>query len=337
MKKLRYFLESAALHGVAWLFPKLPRGVILGISNTIGDLAYLLDKRGRSTAHQNLRMAFGDEMTEQRRREVAKGSYRTFALTFLDLFWAPALTPGNWKQHVKLTFDGPADEAAAHEKGAIWVTPHYGNFEFICLACGYIDFKFLVVTEDFKNPPLTNIFRKLRAHTGHEVISNRSAMIRLIKFLKKQGNAAMLTDLTTPPSKNTAVIRCFGQLTCVTTMHVLVAERTGVVILPGLCAIQPDGSYHARLLDIVHRRPDETVPELTQRIWDGFESEIRKHPERWLWMYKHWRYRPTQEPRPDFPEYSRYSPKFEQFAKDQGIWPPDEGTKKPDAASTPGC
>lgn len=321
MKKLRYFLETRLLQSVAWLFPRLPRRIILASCNAVGDLAYHLDRRGHRTSLENLDLAFGTTKSAAEKRRIARHSYRTFALTFLDLFWAPALTSENWRQHVKLTFDGPLDEARAHERGAIWVTPHYGNFEFISLVCGFIGFRFLVVTEDFKNAPLTKLFRQLRAHTGHEVISNRGAMIRLVKVLKKQGHAAMLTDLNTPPSKNTAVIRCFGKLTCVTTMHVLVAERTGAVILPGICAVNPDGSYSARLLDIVERGETETVAELTQRIWDRFEIEIRKRPECWLWMYKHWRFQPTATPDPSYPSYARYTPAFEEQARQQGMLP----------------
>nr|WP_285963219.1 hypothetical protein [Oscillatoria laete-virens] len=33
---------------------------------------------------------------------------------------------------------------------------------------------------------------------------------------------------------------------------------------------------------------------------------IREKPEQWLWSYKRWKFRPTQEPG-GYPYYSRYS------------------------------
>jgi hypothetical protein len=30
-------------------------------------------------------------------------------------------------------------------------------------------------------------------------------------------------------------------------------------------------------------------------VWDRIESAVRQRPELWLWMYHHWRFRPSQE------------------------------------------
>ena len=322
MKKLRYFLENLILRSVAWLFPKLPRRFILAVCNLLGDLACHLDRRGHRTALENLELAFGDTLTASKKRQIARHSYRTFALTFLDLFWVPALTPENWRNYIRLDPCGEPAMAAAREKGSIWVTPHFGNFELFSLICGYLGFKFAVVTEDFKNEALTGLFRDLRGHSGHNVISNKGAMVRVLKLLKKQGHCAMLTDLTTPPSKNTAIIRCFGRLTCVTSMHVLLAQRTGVLILPGLCTPSADGRYDARTLTSIAIGESDSIPEATQKIWDLFEEEIRRRPECWLWMYKHWRFQPTKTPDSSYPSYARYAPTFETQAREQGLLPP---------------
>lgn len=319
MKKLRYFLENLLLRSAAWVFPRLPRSIIIGISNSLGYLAYFADSRGRKTARQNLECAFRGELTQAEIVRISKASYRTFALTFLDLFWVPSLTPDNWQSFIRLDPCGEPAMAAAREKGSIWVTPHFGNFELFSLICGYLDFKFVVVTEDFKNEALTGLFRDLRAHSGHHVISNKGAMVRVLKVLKNRGHCAMLTDLTTPPSKNTAVIRCFGMLTSVTSMHAILAQRTGVLILPGLCAPDANGLYDAKTLTSIAVGPDESIPEVTQKIWDLFEEEIRRRPECWLWMYKHWRYQPTRTSDPDYPVYARYTPSFEEQARRQGV------------------
>ena len=37
---------------------------------------------------------------------------------------------------------------------------------------------------------------------------------------------------------------------------------------------------------------------------------IRKNPECWLWMYKHWRYLPTTQRDSSYPEYANPSQPF---------------------------
>jgi hypothetical protein len=56
-----------------------------------------------------------------------------------------------------------------------------------------------------------------------------------------------------------------------------------------------------------------THQEIAQACWDSFEPVVRRNPAPWLWMYKHWRYKPIAAPRP-YPFYSQESPFFEQIA-----------------------
>jgi len=88
------------------------------------------------------------------------------------------------------------------------------------------------------------------------------------------------------------------------------AKRLGLAVITGVCRPLDDGRYEAHLFEAIEPKPEDDTREVTQRIWDLFEAEIRKHPECWLWMYKQWRYRPVGElsvPHPDYPHYSNLS------------------------------
>ncbi len=56
-----------------------------------------------------------------------------------------------------------------------------------------------------------------------------------------------------------------------------------------------------------------THQEIAQACWDAFEPVARENPAPWLWMYKHWRYKPMAAAR-SYPFYSQESPAFEQIA-----------------------
>lgn len=307
MKKLRYFLETALLEVVAWILPRLPRSMLLGLARGIGTLAFHLDKRGRTTALDNLKHAFGDHYDDAGRRRIAKGSYQTFARTFLDLFWSSRLTKDNWQPFFDIHIPQPEMEDQARRTGGVWVTPHFGNFELVSMIWGFRGFPFTVVAQDFKNPALTRLFTKLRQHSGHTIIPQENAMIKLIKTLKRQGHAGLLTDLNIVPGKAAAAIQCFGMWTCVPTLHVELAKRLGLSIITGVCRPLPGGRYEARLFEAIQPGPDDDTRELTQRVWNDFEAAIREHPECWMWMYKHWRYIPNADicaKDPAYPDYS---------------------------------
>lgn len=295
---------------MAWVLPRLPRRVIMMIARGLGALACLADSRGRRTARQNLRAAFKGQLTDPEVRRITRGSYQTFARTFLDLFWSSKLTAENWPRYVRIHHGAEAAEAQARETGALWVTPHFGNFELASLFWGFRDFHFTVVAQDFKNPALTAIFRRLREHSGHTVISQQGAMLRLMKTLKRQGHAGMLTDLNVTPGRAATVIECFGMKTCVTTLHVQLAQRLGLSIIPGVSLPLPDGRYEVHVFPAIRPTPEDSPALIAQQVWDHFEAAIRKNPECWMWMYKHWRYMPGAARDPAYPGYANPSRLF---------------------------
>lgn len=284
--------------------------MILTLARGIGSVAYFLDARGRQTALENLRVAFQSKYTLADRKRIARQSYQVFARTFLDLFWSAALTQETWPKYVTITMHDPNAEAQARETGGVWVTPHFGNFEFVSLIWGFRGIPFTVVAQDFQNPSLTAIFKKLREHSGHTVISQENAMLRLMKALKRKGHAGLLTDLNIPPGKASTAIRCFGLLTCVPTLHVQLAMRLGLSIMTGVARPLEDGRCEVSIFEALRPQSEDDVTAITQRVWDHFEKAIREHPECWLWMYKHWRYLPGREPDSAYPKYAKPSRKF---------------------------
>jgi lauroyl/myristoyl acyltransferase len=65
----------------------------------LGSLAATLDRRGRRVALSNLRVAFGDEISTERREQIVRESYQHFARTMLDFFWSSRLTSQNFSRY----------------------------------------------------------------------------------------------------------------------------------------------------------------------------------------------------------------------------------------------
>ncbi len=311
-KSIRYRLEWLALRSLAALIPLLPRRGAHALGSGLGAIAYLADRRGRTTALENLRVVYGESMTERERRRIAFEAFQHFARTVIDQFWSPRLTAENYQRYCEIEMDDPEAVERARETGAIWVTPHYSNFEWIALLMGFRGYEFTIIAQDFKNPLLTDIFRRNREVSGHQVIPQRSALIRLLKNLRNRGHAAFLTDLNIRPSKAATVIDCLGFQTCVTGLHTELMRRTRLPVIPGIAIPRPDGTYLMRGLKPLQITGSMTDREIAQACWDAFEPFIRENPAPWLWMYKHWRYRPGEDG-DRYPAYARRSKPFDKL------------------------
>ena len=311
-KKLRYRLEWLALRAALRLVPLLSRNACYQLAGFAGTVASTFDRRGRSVSLSNLEAAFGDELSPARRKQIVRESYQHFARTMLDLFWSPRLTGETLSQYVE--FEGVDRTVAeiAPSNSCIVGTFHYGNFEWLGLATAWIGYPCAITTQEFKNPLLDEMFTRLREQSGHTVVEREGAIVRLYKTLRKKGRVALLVDTTLPPSQPTIVINCFGLKTIVTVAHAWLQDRTRVPVIPVHCEPLPAGRYRVVTHPKVEWREGATHQDIAQACWDAFEPVVRRNPAPWLWMYRHWRYKPAGAS--GYPFYSQESWAFDQVA-----------------------
>jgi lauroyl/myristoyl acyltransferase len=228
----------------------------------------------------------------------------------VDLLWSPRLTQKNFSRYIELQNFEEMARATGSEHSMIVACYHYGNFEWLSLAGGFLDLKGTIISQEFKNSLLDPIFRKLREQSGHELVPRERGIIRLYKVLRRKGRTALLVDLTVPPAQGAVVIDCFGLKTSVTSAHAWLHEQTGAPIIPAHCEPLPDGRYRVIFHPKIEGTAEMTHRQIAQACWDSFEPYVRKNPAPWLWMYKHWRYRPAKADRP-YPSYANFSRPFD--------------------------
>ncbi len=258
---------------------------------------------------QNLDSAFGLGLSRARKLKLVRKSYQYFARAMADLFWSRRLTNQNLPQIIDTSDLDRLTGEGGEGKAAIFACLHYGGFEWIALVLGLRGIKCTVVTQSFKNPLLNTTFNDLREVSGHQTIRREGAILRLYKALRAKRSVTLAVDLTVSAKLPSVPITCFGMQTSVTFAHAWLHKRTGAPIIPTHCEPLPDGRYRLVLHAPLEIAPDARHQEIAQACWDRFEPVIRRNPAPWLWMYKHWRYRPTDAGR-DYPEYANESPHF---------------------------
>jgi lauroyl/myristoyl acyltransferase len=306
-------MEWLAVKAGGGFVPLLSRGACSRLAQIIGRLAAILDQRNHRVAMSNLEAAFGDRFSAAERADVARTSYEQFARTIFDLFWTPRLTPQNFSRYAVFENLDRLRAEIAPSNSCIFAVFHYGNFEWLSPAVAWAGLTADVVTQEFKNPYLDDVFRRLREHAGHTSVPRNKAIIRLYKTLRAKGRVALLVDTTLPPHHPTVVIDCFGLKTIVTVAHAWLHEKTGAPLIPIYCEPLPDGRWRIVAQPKIDVPAGATHREIAQACWDSFEPVVRQNPAPWLWMYKHWRYKPASAAQP-YPSYSQESPFFEQIA-----------------------
>jgi len=308
-KLLRYRLEEWIVRAIADVIPRLPHSVAYQLAVGVGALAARLDWHGWEIALTNLEAAFGDRFSPAQRERIARESYQQFAATMVNLFWSPRLNRENFSE--LLEFEGL--ELLQDSLGAgnprIFACLHYGDFELLSLASGWLEIESFLVTQEFKNPRLDPIFNHLRTRSGHQIVPRDGAIMRLYRVLQRGGSLAILIDFALQLHQPSVAIDCFGLKTSATFAHAWLANRTGAHIIP----VHSEPLAGGRSRVIFH--PEIEIPQgatnqkVAQLCWDRFESIVRQEPSPWMWMYKYWRYEPADATRP-YPSYARLNPRF---------------------------
>jgi lauroyl/myristoyl acyltransferase len=299
------------------LIPLCSRRLCYHLATAAGTLLSFLDRHNYHVAVSNLEVAFGDRFSADERRKIARQSFQHFARTMTDLLWSPRLTQENFGRCIEWeNFEETARDTGP-ERSIIIACYHYSNFEWLSLACAFLDLKGTIISQEFKNSLLDPIFKELREQSGHELVPRERGIMRLYKVLRRKGRTALLVDLTVPPTQGAVAIDCFGLKTSVTSAHAWLHEQTGASIIPAHCEPLPDGRYRLVFHPKIEHTAGLSHQQISQACWDSFEPYVRTNPAPWLWMYKHWRYRPAHPERP-YPFYAKFYRPFQDMLEGRG-------------------
>jgi len=311
-KKISHRCEWLCLVAATKIVPLLSRKACFELANGLAAIFAKVDWSGRAVARDNLQVALGDSLSVTEREQVAQRSYQHLARTMVDLLWSPRLTNENFRRWFEIEGLEEAMAEIDPKQSIIFVTIHYGNFEWAAKAMGLCGVPLLILAQEFKNPLLDPIIAGLRSDFGHDIAPREGAMVRMYKALRRGKHVAILSDLTLRPTEPSAAIDCFGLKTCVTYAHAWLHQKTGAPIVPLHCEQLPEGRCRLVVQRKLEISRDAAEAEIAQACWDRFEPIIRKNPAPWVWMYKQWRYKPSQSDRA-YPFYANTSYYFDQM------------------------
>jgi lauroyl/myristoyl acyltransferase len=316
-KKIRYPLEVVGLRLLIALTRHLPRRLLTLLAGGLGRVAYFVDRRSRVVGILNLKCTRINLECHKNASKLARASLCRFVKNWLDLIWfGKHVDAANYQKFFDL--NDPGGVLALDEQGRplIFVTFHYGNFEFASLYMGYHGRGTLVVQQETQNPGIGKLLSELRVVGRNRPVGRTGVMLRLLKTLKRGGNIGLLADLTLPPEKPSVIVDFLGLKMCVTRLHVEMAQRTGAPIVLIIARPLPDGRYRIEMCPPFYVGKDDDLQQAAQKCIDQLAEWVQEDPELWLWGYKHFRYLDTDNPAA-YPPYAHAKKAFTKKLRQQ--------------------
>ncbi|MEN7973122.1 MAG: lysophospholipid acyltransferase family protein [Verrucomicrobiota bacterium] len=308
-RSLRRPFETGGFLLLKWLIPSLPRGAVVAFAKLAGRMAWLLPLRDKHIGLKNIDAVFGDTKSPQEKRFILTTSFATFTQTMLDVFWFSRRPEKRIPNYVVFE-ESPEKERLFADKPTICITAHMGSWEIMGQAAALLGADLASIAAPIKNPTIDRILIRKRERTGQTIIPQKGALRTLIARFRKNGKAAFVLDQNTSEREGGITVDFLGFPMSVSSAPAALAYRTGTEILMGFCLPEEGGRYRIRMTQTIQPPPfdkdqdaDQVARELTTQIIDQVSSEIRRHPEFWLWSYKHWRRTAGKTYPPNYPDY----------------------------------
>jgi KDO2-lipid IV(A) lauroyltransferase len=287
-------LEFLVVLTLSFLVSLLPRKEMVKIGRFFGGIGYRLWKDRRRIAISNLRYAFRAKKTREEMEWIAKEAFRNIGASVLELGWGMRrMNRSVFLRTVQVEGLSIMQSALSRKKGAIILPAHYGNWEIMANAVGYLGIHAHFVAKRLKNPYLDKMVNDYRCETGNKVIYMNGASREMQKALQEGGVIATLLDQKVPIHEGGILVDFFGRKAATTPLLAKLHLMTGAPLVPVRCYPLKDGRcrliFGPEILFEPSGNEEKDIHDLTQQCTDALEEYIREKPEFWIWGHKRWK------------------------------------------------
>ncbi len=303
MRKSKQFWQGF-VRGAFWVAFKTVRHVpwkpALAWGTAMGTFGYHVSGRFRAVADKNLKIAYGDAMTERERQALIKRVFQQFARASLVEFLKGAhFTLEDIRHWVKVDSYAVADALLARGKGVIVVSAHFGNWEWLCKRAAMEGYSIKVVARQSEDEKFNRLTDLVRGENGYTVHPRGDSPRALLKQLRENKAIAIVPD----QKSEDVFVPFFGKLAGTVAGPAVLALKTGAAILPMFCPRQPDGTYKTVFYPAIIPEPtgdtEADIKKIMTEITADIEDIVRQYPDQWLWLHDRWRVPPPPDSLPE--------------------------------------
>ncbi|MCB9849405.1 MAG: lysophospholipid acyltransferase family protein [Phycisphaerales bacterium] len=262
---------------------------------------YVLPRhRKRATAH--IRMALGSEMSDVEVERMALRSLEGLAMLAMDFIFLPHLvTAATWGRYVRLNNMSAALRVMLDGKGALLLTPHFGNWELAGYLLALFGFDVAAIMRPLDNVYLNRYVVSVRRRTGLSLIDKKGATESAEQILRDGGALGFIADQNA--GSKGMFVDFFGIKASTYKSIGLLAMSHNVPIIVGYAVrLGNRFEFEVGVERVIHPHEwadrDDPLRWITQEYSHAMEASIRRAPEQYLWIHRRWKSRPKGERQP---------------------------------------
>jgi len=276
---------STIVYGcLSFLARMLPTGVAYLIGETLSIVTFPLLRSRKRNLESNLKVVLAHEGTPHARSQTTRLALAVavnFGRAVVDAFMVPYLD----SKAIRIEVKGKEhlESALRAGRGVILVTAHLGTWELGGAVLAAMGYRFTTVAGTQFAPWLSPHIKTLKQAIGIEVVAHTSAL-RIMRVLKTGGLVVLHID--GDRYLGGLKVSFFGRPATVPRGPAALALRVGAKLLCGFAVRKSRCEIAIEISREIPVIGNET--EVTQRIIDVVETNIRKHKNQWCMFRAIW-------------------------------------------------
>lgn len=263
----------------------VPLAALYALAALAARLAYLLPTPARTAARGNIGRAMGQPPKSKAVRRAAAQAFRCQALNYVDLMRVDRITRAELDASVVRGDLTPLIETVARGNGAIIVSGHVGNMDYVAQWMGLHGYQVYSVMERLRPERLFTLVRRQREAAGIHMEPLESAALGVLtRALRAGAVVALLADRDIGGAGEP--VEFFGAPARLPSGPALLALRTGAPLLAAFGRRLPDNRLYVSIQPPVylHRTRDLRADlraglRVMARL---LEEGIATSPEQWI-------------------------------------------------------
>ncbi|HFE51821.1 MAG TPA: hypothetical protein ENK07_00130 [Bacteroidetes bacterium] len=256
------------------------------LMRALGRGVYLASPGLRHLTFENLRLAFGDELSEREIRRLARRVFEDLGVNAADALRLDRIQPTSLVTSESFHV---VREALALRRGLLVATGHVGNWEVLGAYLASRGVPLTALAARIYDPRLDRLVTRLREAVGVRTIRHNRSGFGMARVLKAGGALGVLVDVR--QERLGQVVRFFGRPVHAVDGPFQLAVRFGTPVVFACAWRRRDGGYRAEF-ELLEPPPGldgrRKVAWLLQACTDRLESVIRRVPSQWIWMHPRW-------------------------------------------------
>lgn len=293
------WIEYLLLRAVTGAVAHLPFALQDLLARGLARLATVLDRRHSNAARRYLAQAFGGDLTDERREELLRSSWRHLFLGFLEAerFEREVIRDVDPSSHYTAVACDDLERVRAAAGGAIMIACHVGAWEAMSAWFPIAGFRpFYAVARAAKNRPLSVHMQRTREARGLRILNRKGAVQGIQKVVAAGGYVGLLLDQRA--KGRTVLAPFFGRPAhCERSIAVLLKRLKVPVVFSACYRTERPFHYEARVPRVLW--PEEIAglssEEILTEINREFERMILARPEQYWWIHDRYRNAPAAD------------------------------------------